>query len=136
MRAPIFPRRSPTGDIISGQKAPHGRIRRNFRLHMQTPLHRADIAQLSVEHTHTQGNPEGVTWHLVTSGTYGTCTTTLKRTKLLWYVLDFNLNIFWLLISFLLLSIITAFQCRGIFCIKWCEVRSDCSFCWYWFAYL
>jgi hypothetical protein len=31
-----------------------------------------DISQLRVAHAHTQGNPKGVTWSLVTSGSHGT----------------------------------------------------------------
>jgi hypothetical protein len=37
MRAPIFSRGSPMGDVIPGQKAPLGRILYNFRLHMRRP---------------------------------------------------------------------------------------------------
>ena len=40
---------------------------------------RVDIAQLPVAHAHTQGNPEGVTWHSVTSGSHGICTTVIVR---------------------------------------------------------
>ena len=42
---------------------------------------RVDIAQLPVAHAHTQRNPEGVTWPSVTSGSPGTCTTTMVREK-------------------------------------------------------
>jgi hypothetical protein len=38
MRAPIFSRGSPMGGIISGQKAPIGRILRNVLLRMRTRL--------------------------------------------------------------------------------------------------
>jgi hypothetical protein len=38
MHAPIFFRGSPKGNIISGQKSPLGRILRNFRLRMRTPM--------------------------------------------------------------------------------------------------
>ena len=36
---------------------------------------------LQITHAHTQGNPEGVTWTSVTSGSHGTCTTTIVRKK-------------------------------------------------------
>jgi hypothetical protein len=96
-------------DVTSGEKAPLGRVLRNFRLRMRTthpskgtpsgsceawwrhfrwngPT-RADIAQLPVAHAHTppfQGNPFGVTSHpvamLLPVMRNGTfCTTTIVR---------------------------------------------------------
>jgi hypothetical protein len=58
-------------DVTSSQKAPT----------------KANIAQHLVTHVHTQGNPKGVTWPLVTSGStvghaiWYYCTTTLVRKK-------------------------------------------------------
>ena len=51
--------------VISGQKA----------------TTRTDISQLPVAHAHTQGNPEGVTRPLVTSGSHVACTTIVRRKK-------------------------------------------------------
>jgi hypothetical protein len=52
MLAPIFSRGSPMGDFISGQKAPLGRILRNFRLCMRTlkgtPKRSRDLRSLPV----------------------------------------------------------------------------------------
>ena len=48
-------------DVTSSEKAPLRRILRNFRLLMRAH----------------KGTPFGVTWHSVTSGSHGTCTTVL-----------------------------------------------------------
>jgi hypothetical protein len=61
-------------NVSSGQKASLGRI-----LRMRTPFHWTDIAQFLVAHAHIQGNPEGVTWPSVISGSPCTCTTAMVR---------------------------------------------------------
>ena len=71
MRASIFSRGRPTGDIISAQKAPVGRILRNFRLHMHTrkgtPKVSRDLRSLPVA--------------LLVMSNDTFCTTTLVRKK-------------------------------------------------------
>ena len=39
------------------------------------------VAQLPVAHAHTQGNPEGIKWHSVTSGSHGTTVLLLRKKR-------------------------------------------------------
>jgi len=92
-----------SGSQLLGKRPPLGLIFRNFRLRMRTPkgIPSGDVwwrhfrwkgrilrnlreshsgsrslRSLPIAHAHTQWNPFGVTWPLVT-GSHGTCTTTL-----------------------------------------------------------